>query len=164
MIRQKITRLAVAIIALGFVAGSGQAIAASGSWNVLTAGNWSASSNWSGSVMADGIGATATINTNITAGRIITINSASRTVGILNIGDTNNSNSFTVAASGGAVLIFDNSGSNSQLNQLANSNGDKIVTPIVLKGSLDITNLQASSLLTISSTGSGITSGGTSGT
>ena len=134
--------------------------AASGTWNNGT-GNWSDTTKWSGGTVADGAGFTGNITNNINSAAIITINTTSRTLGILNIGDTNDNNSYTITSSGGATFTFDNNAANAQLNQLSGSNGDTISVSLLLKSSLDISNAD-NSLLTIST--GGITSSAASGT
>jgi autotransporter-associated beta strand protein len=94
----------------------------------------------------------------ITSTRIVTIDTTSQTVGTLNLGDDDDSNSYNLAASGGASLIFDNNGPNAVINQLANSNGDTISAPVVLNASLTINNASANALVF-----SGGTSAGTAG-
>ena len=138
--------------------------AASGSWNSDTSGNWSDTTKWLGGTIADGAGSTGNFTFNITTAgpRTITIDGAvaSRTLGILNIGDTDASTSYRIAASGGGTLTFDNGGSNAQLNQTSTSAGDTISAPVLLNSSLDIANASASNTLTISG---GMTAG-TAGT
>jgi len=132
-----------------------------GTWIVDASGNWSSPANWT-SVPPGGVadaGGKADFSTiNITGNRIITIDTTSRTVRQIDIGDTNSSHSYTIAASGAAKLIFDNTANsaNAQLNQVLNSNGDIISAPIVLNSSLNITNASTAALTL--STG-GITSG-----
>ncbi|MCX5674648.1 MAG: autotransporter-associated beta strand repeat-containing protein [Planctomycetota bacterium] len=129
--------------------------ATDGTWNVDAAGNWSLATNWFSSQIADGAGATANLTFNITAGRTITINTTSRTLGILNIGDiTTSSNAFTLAATGSATLTFDNGGSNAQLNQVGTSRANTLnsTLPIKLKDSLDIKNAAAAYALTVAGT------------
>ncbi|MEI9895552.1 MAG: hypothetical protein WDN28_17085 [Chthoniobacter sp.] len=111
----------------------------------------------------DAAGDIANLTFNITTGVTVTIDGAvaSRTVATLNIGDTaTTSNSYTLAASGGGTLTFDNGGNAAVLNQNATSNGDTITAPILLNSQLNITNASPSKTLTISG---GITSG-TAGT
>ncbi len=134
------------------------ALAVDGNWDVNAAGNWSTANNWTSKPSVPG-GAASTVGltNNINSARIVTIDTTSRTVGILNIGDTNNNNSFTLAASGGASLIFNNSSANAQLNQVSGSNGDTVSAPISLSDNLVVANAD-NSLLTISGP---VTSSGT---
>jgi autotransporter-associated beta strand protein len=154
-------RLVSVALAAAFLAMSGSVSAASGTWTNTAGGNWSTTTNWSGGTIADGatfIGDFSTLD--ITSNITVTIDTTSRILGILNIGDTNGSNSYTLTNSGGATLTFDNGGSNAQLNESSTSKGDLIDENIRLKGSLDITNASAN---TLSFTGS-IQSSATSGT
>jgi autotransporter-associated beta strand protein len=115
--------------------------AGSGNWAVDNAGNWSTASNWSsnptvpGTVAGDVIG----LNNNISAARAVTIDTTSRTAGTLNIGDSNNSHGFTLAASGGGILTLNNSGSGAQINETG-SVTDSITSAITLADSLAITS------------------------
>jgi autotransporter-associated beta strand protein len=139
--------------------------AADGIWTFNsngTAANWSLTTNWSGGIIADGNGSKADFSTiNITGARNPNIDTTSRTVGRIDIGDTDNTHSYTISASGGASLIFDNTANsaNAQLNETATSHGDTISAPIVLNSSLDVTNPTANTL-----TLSGAISAGTAGT
>ena len=87
------------------------------------------------------------------------IDTASRTVREIDIGDTDGTNHFTIA---GGNLIFDNTANSADaiLNETATANGDIISAPVVLNSSLDISNASAATLTL--STG-GITAG-TAGT
>jgi autotransporter-associated beta strand protein len=143
--------MALAVLAYGSAAPSVQAT--DGTWNIDAAGNWSTASNWLSSTIADGQSSTANLTFNITGNRTITIDTTSRTLGILNIGDSNTTHTYTLAASGGASLIFDNAGSAAQLNQVSTSNGATISAPLLLNDSLDISNAAASGkTLTLSGT------------
>jgi fibronectin-binding autotransporter adhesin len=139
-------------------------------WNqTATPKNWSDAVNWSTSVPPaggpSGAGIVVDINTNIAGNTAINLfntgdsGTAAKTVGILNIGDTNASNTFTLqAGTGSGSLIMDNGGSTAQINQLSTSKGDTISAPIALNGSLDLSNATAANTLTISG---GITSNNT---
>jgi autotransporter-associated beta strand protein len=132
-----------------------------GTWTFDGSGTWSNPANWSGGSVADGGGFANFSTLNITGStHTVTIDTTSRTVRRIDIGDTNASHSYIIAASGGASLIFDNTANsaNAQLNQVANSNGDTISAPVVLNSSLDITNA-SSAVLTIS----GVVSNGSNG-
>jgi fibronectin-binding autotransporter adhesin len=134
--------------------------AASGSWNVDADGVWSNVGNWTPGI-ADGATFTGNLTFNLTAGHVVTLDS-DRSLGILNIGDTNTTSSYTLAT-GASVLTFDNGSSDAQLNQVSTSNGDTISGLIALggNGNLTVTNAASSKTLTISA---GITSALTSGT
>jgi autotransporter-associated beta strand protein len=88
---------------------------------------------------------------------------ASATLGVINIGDTDATHSWTLAGANGAVLTLNNSGVAAQINQVATSKGDTISVPLALAGDLTINNASATlaNALTISG---GITSAATSGT
>jgi len=122
---------------------SGTLFAVDGSWNTDSSGNWSTPGNWSSNPsIPGGAGSTVNATNNITsASRTITIDSTSRTVGILNIGDSNGTHQFIVAGSG-TSLIFDNSGSPAQLNFVASggARNDTVSAPILLQDDLNISN------------------------
>ncbi len=128
-----------ATLAVGLLALSpGRAFAQSGFWNVDASGNWSLGSNWNpaavpGNAAGDVIGLT----NNITAARTVTIDTTSRTVGALNIGDSNNTHAFTLAASGGAGLTFNNGGSGVALTELGTIQ-DTVSTPVTLADNLTV--------------------------
>jgi autotransporter-associated beta strand protein len=129
---------------------SSPAPAASGTWTGTASGNWSDIGNWSGTI-ADGATFTANLSTVDQTGNItVTIDGAvaSRTLAILNIGDANNTNSYTIAGSGGGTLTLDNYGATAQLNQIATSKGDTLdaTLPIRLASNLDISNASANAL------------------
>ncbi len=111
--------------------------AADGSWNTDASGNWSVAGNWTPS-FPDGAGSTANLTFDITGNRQVTIDTTSRTVGILNIGDPNGTNNYTLNASGGATLTMDNGGSGAQINDSATGAGDQVNLPLVLADNLTI--------------------------
>ncbi len=138
------------------------AATATGSWNADASDVWSNSARWASNVIADGAGSTGNFTFNITATRTITIDGAvaSRTLGIMNIGDsTGGPSNYVIAASGGGTLTFDNVSANAQLNQTSTSGSNTISAPIVLNSSLDVTNASSNNL-----TLSGGISAGTAGT
>jgi autotransporter-associated beta strand protein len=137
--------------------------AADGSWNINAGGSWSNAGNWTGSTIADGAGATGNFLFDITGARTVTIDGAvaSRTLGILNIGDANGSAAYTVAADGGGTLTMNNGASAAQINQISTSFGDTISAPLILGSALTIANASTKNL-TIS--GSISTSTGTTQT
>lgn len=93
--------------------------AVDGSWIVDASGNWSDATNWSSDPAIPG-GAEATINLtqDITANRVVTINTDPSTAGILNISDGTGpaSHLLSLAASGGGYLLMDNGGSEARIN------------------------------------------------
>jgi autotransporter-associated beta strand protein len=141
--------------------GSNILVATSGVWTFNTNGTaapWSTTTNWSGGVIADGGGVADFSTINITGARNPDIDTTSRTVRRLDIGDTDALQSYTISASGGASLIFDNTANsaNAQLNQTSGSHGDTISAPMVLNSSLDVTNASATQTLTLSGVISGV--------
>jgi autotransporter-associated beta strand protein len=122
-----------------------------GTWIFNTnssAANWSTTSNWASGIVADGIGAKADFSTiDITGARTPNLDT-SRTVGRIDIGDTNNTHSYTITATPGASLTFDNTSNsaNAQLNQTVSSHGDTISAPLILTSSLDVTNASSNTL------------------
>ncbi len=133
------------LLSSGFVS---SLYATDGSWTVLSAGsgsgNWNTGTNWSSTpTVPGGAGSVITIQNNITTDSTVTIDTASATVGSLTFGDSGGStasNAYSIAASGGASLIFDNGASNATLSTLANSkDGQEISAGITLNSSLDIT-------------------------
>ena len=140
---------AVAVMALAALSSPAQA--ASGTWIGTASGTWSTAGNWAGGTIADGATFTGDLSTvDLTADVTVTIDGgvASRTLGILTIGDANGTNSYTIAGSGGGTLTLDNLGSNSQFNQIATSAGDTLDGTLgILVGShLDINNASANAL------------------
>ncbi len=113
-----------------------------------TAAPWSTTTNWSGGLVADGGGFANFSTLDITGARSPVVDTTSRTVRRLDIGDTNGTHSYTISASGGASLVFDNTANsaNAQLNQTSTSKGDTISAPITLTSSLDVTNASANTL------------------
>ena len=164
---KRILRLVQGIALTGSLIAAAPAVhAASGNWTNLAAGNWSAAANWSsnptvpGTAPGDVVGLTA----NITAARTITIDTTARTVGTLNIGDpTTAFFAYTLAASGGATLTFNNSGSAASLVQATTTAADVISAPLVLADNLTVNNTGSGGLTlsgVISGAGKGITKSG----
>ena len=123
-------------------------------WNIDSGGNWSTSGNWTAGVPASP-GDTASLTFNITAARAVT-NDVSRSIGVLNIGDSTTSFfAYTLANSGGATLTFNNNGNGASLVEAVTTAGDTISTPIILADNLNITNSSSLKL-------NGVVSGGSS--
>ncbi len=123
--------------------------AASGTWNADASGNWSTPGNWTPmAVPGTGAGDTVGLTFNITAARTVTLDTTSRTVGTLKIGDSGSSYfAYTLTNSGGAGLTFNNSGNGASLVQTNTTAADVIALPITLADNLSITN---NSTLTLS--------------
>ncbi len=130
------------------------ACGADGAWSLNGNSTWSTPSSWLGSTIADGVGATGFFTNNISANRTITLDGAvaSRTLGILNVGDANTTHAFNFGGSGGGTLTFDNSSNGAQLNQMAFSHNNAFAStlPLVLADSLSISNIAPAHALTIS--------------
>jgi fibronectin-binding autotransporter adhesin len=121
-------------------------LAESGTWTNDASGNWSDAANWSSNPTVPGTAAGDVVGLahNITAARTNTIDTTSRTVGTLNIGDpTTAFFPYTLNASGGATLTFDNNGSGAALNKTSTATAnDLISSPIILNDNLTITMAQ----------------------
>ena len=77
-----------------------------GAWTNDASSVWSAATNWSGGVVANGTGSNANFSTiNITADRTVTLDS-SRTIGNLLFGDPAGAHNWFLNASGGSVLTL----------------------------------------------------------
>ncbi|MEZ0217917.1 MAG: beta strand repeat-containing protein, partial [Rariglobus sp.] len=130
--------------------------AASGTWNVDAAGNWSTAANWAGSTIAgNNAGDVANLTFNLTAARTVTVDGSNKTIGVLNIGDSDNTHAYTL---GGSVSIYFNNGaSDGQINQISTSKGDTITDPIAVggNGNLVITNASTNTLTVGAYTASG---------
>jgi fibronectin-binding autotransporter adhesin len=112
--------------------------AQSANWNVDAAGVWSNAANWNPAVVpGNAAGDVVGLTNNITAARTVTIDTTPRIVGTLNIGDADNTHAFTLAASGGGTLTFDNGGLGASLNETG-SITDVISAPIILADNLTI--------------------------
>ncbi|HEY1379144.1 MAG TPA: autotransporter-associated beta strand repeat-containing protein [Gemmataceae bacterium] len=80
--------VAAALVAAGLL--PAVAAAADGSWNNVNGGNWSDTASWTGGVVADGIGSTATFATpNLTQLTIVTLDT-NRTIGNVTFGNPTN--------------------------------------------------------------------------
>lgn len=137
-----------------------------GSWIVDANGDWSQGTNWSGGSVPGGAESIVNFTNNITAHRAITIDDTSRTVGVLNVGDSDGSHAFTFGSSGAALLIFDNGSSAAEINLSggANTFGESPQTlSFQLNSSLTINNSSSSTQWFLRQASSQL-SAGTSGT
>ncbi len=87
-----------------------EADAATSTWGVNNAGNWSTTTNWAGGIVADGATFTANFTFDINADRIVTLDTA-RTIG--NLLFTDASNNYTIA---GANVLTLSTGGNSSIS------------------------------------------------
>ena len=108
--------------------------AAGGSWNVDAAGNWSTAANWTPAVVPGTAEAdVVNLQFDLTAARTVTIDTTARTVGDLNIGDAvAPAFAYTVAASGGAVLNLNNTGTTAASIDFTADAANVISAPITL--------------------------------
>lgn len=78
-----------------------------GTWTNLSGGSWATTGNWSGGLIATGVGGTADFSTlNLTADATVTLDGA-RTIGNLTFNDTTASNNWTLNTGSGGPLTLD---------------------------------------------------------
>jgi len=130
--------------AIAVIASPCATMAQSGSWNVDANGNWSDANNWAFGVVANGSGNTANFSdTPITAERTVTLDT-SRTIGTLNIGETNLSYFYQdFVSSGGSVLTMNNGGS---MPSLISSGYRQFYIPLAGVNGLNLSNAVSGSL------------------
>jgi hypothetical protein len=119
------------------------ACAGSGSWNVDADGAWGTDANWSPvAVPGTAAGDVVALTNNLTAARTVTLDGTSRTVGTLFVGDAATAFfGFSLAASGGAGLTFNNGGTPAFLVQTNSaSSSDTVSAPLTLADNLIVTN------------------------
>jgi autotransporter-associated beta strand protein len=119
-----------------------------GTWigNSTGTQNWSDTTKWASGIVADGAGFTADFSlVNITGARIVGVDTA-RIIGIINIGDTDGLQAYTVASVSSNSLTLDGGGNNAQINQTSTSAANTFSVPILLNTSLNITNASANNL------------------
>lgn len=124
-------------------------------WSGNAAANWSTAA-WSPAGVPSGAEWIVNIDRSAqTANRILTIDTTSRTVGVLNaLGSHDASRSNTVAASGGASLILDNGAAAARVTNAGLGNFT-ISAPVLLASNLELSNnptLGQSQFLTLSGT------------
>ena len=125
--------------------------------NAITASaqGWNVNSNWSnGTAYPNATQAVAIVNAPIGAGQTINLNQAI-TVGAMSIGASGGA--FNVTGNG-AALTFDNTPGLASLVQLSASKGDTVSAPMIINGSLSISNATAN-YLTLAGTISGAANG-----
>ncbi len=134
-------------------------VVAQGSWQPTAAGTFSfnTAANWNPAVVPNGIGAIANLSSNLAGDETVNLDAAI-TLGTLNLGDTDASNKFTLAAgTGGSLTLNAGSGFAATLSQRGTSAGDTISAPLTLASDLEVANLTAAGgpALTFSGTLSG---------
>lgn len=93
-----------------------------GSWIADANGDWSQGTNWAGGIAPGGAESIVSITNDISASRTITIDDTPITVGILNVGDSSGGSTLSLGNTSGALLIFDNGASVSELNLSGGAN------------------------------------------
>lgn len=147
--KKNLTTTLLAAIAAAGLPDSGLFAQTSGVWDANANVVWSDPAGWLDGDVAHGIGQVADFSQlNITANRTVTIDTTSRTIGTLLFGDTTGPafSGYTIAASGGATLTFNNGGSGASIVQGANSGANTLSAPMVLSDNLGIANDSASTL------------------
>jgi autotransporter-associated beta strand protein len=138
--------------------------AGSGAWNYDGNATWSTAARWTPAVVpGTAAGDAVYLTNNITVNRTITIDTTSRTVGSLLLGDRISPYfNFTLAASGGATLTFNNGGVDAALIQTNNaSTSDTVSAPLILADNLSVTNRGSLTLSgAVSGAGKSITKNG----
>ena len=95
-----------------------------GTWiNTTTASvGWSTAAAWLNSIIAGGAGSTATITANQTTNQQINlVTTGTTTIGVINIGDPDGSNGYTLSGGAGSSLTFDNNNATGQFNVISGS-------------------------------------------
>jgi autotransporter-associated beta strand protein len=127
-------------------------MAATGTWNVDAAGNWTGTpANWQGAVIPNAIGDLAIFRNDITAARTVTLN-APITLGGLSIGDLLGGSVFTFA--GTSALTMDGLLGNPFINKFGSAT-DVISAPLTLTDNTDFNIFAGTLNVTGALTGSG---------
>lgn len=135
-----------------------------GSWKTDGNGDWSNAANWVSGTVPGGAESIVNFTNDITGHSNVTIDTTSRTVGVLNVGDS--SHGFHFGSSGAALLVFDNGASAAELNLsgVSNTFGESPQTlSFSLNSSLSISNSSGSTQFLLREATSAL-SAGTSGT
>lgn len=149
-------------IALALAASS--AHAANGTWNVDADGNWTTTaSNWVGNTIpGTASGDVVNLSYDFTADRTVNLTTI-RTLGILNMGDTNGTHAVTLLGSALHNFTFDNGASDAQINQLSTGKGATISTLNMIvggNGALVVSNASTTGTLSIIANITGSSGGG----
>jgi len=146
MIRLKRRQLPFLLLALASPIAPHSAQADDGTWSyngsASASYNWSLGSSWEGGTVGGGAGSRVLINPNINATRTIFVDGTTVTVGILDWGDSDGTNTLRLTGSNGGTFVFDNGGQNAQLNYLAGSSTNTWLAalPVSLNSNLVVTN------------------------
>jgi len=170
-IKIRLLLVSISIGAWAFVLNSPAVAQTSGTWNTtITATGtylWSTGTDWVGSAIPDGAGATADLSqSNLASNAVVTVMvDSNRTIGTMLISDTTSTyGNYVISSTTGATLTFDSNGGGGALIQKvasANSKTDTISVPLVLNDNLTVVDnaTNAAGGLTIS--GSITSTGGT---
>jgi len=121
-------------------------------WQIDTTGPnaWNSNGNWTTAGFANGIDDVANLNNNITANQTVNLGQVI-TLGTLNIGDSDGSNTFTLAAGTGGYLIMDVSSGAAAISKALGANANDVIsTGIQFNDTLAITNSATTGTLTLS--------------
>jgi autotransporter-associated beta strand protein len=114
-------------------------------WTSATAGTrqWNTAGNWASATVPNAAGISVRVNNDIGGDQTIQLSSAS-TLGSLDLGDSNSTHAFTLAASGGS-MVFNNSGIAANLSKSSGGN-DIISAPVSLVDALVLTQSASGTL------------------
>ena len=151
-----LTRSIAALLATAAVLAPAASYAASGAWNLTTGGAWGTAANWTPvAVPGSAAGDVITIGTNIAAAAIITLD-ANRTVGTLNIGDSDSTHAFTLT---GNQLILDQTAAGTALVRFGATGSGAAITNVIASTIALTDNARFYTTLTAAQNLTGIISG-----
>ena len=151
-----LTRSIAALLATAAVLAPAASYAASGAWNLTTGGAWGTAANWTPvAVPGSAAGDVITIGTNIIAAAIITLD-ANRTVGTLNIGDSDSTHAFTLT---GNQLILDQTAAGTALVRFGAAGSGAAITNVIASTIALTDNARFYTTLTAAQNLTGIISG-----
>lgn len=137
--------LAFIILSLGAL---NRVQAATFAWNRTAAGtySWITTTHWTPTGTPNAIGDVANLNNNISGNQVVNLDQAI-TLGTLNIGDSDGSHTFTLAAGTGGSLVMDVASGSAAIDKAAGANAnDTISTGIQINDALVITNASTGTL------------------
>ncbi len=133
-------------------------------WTSTTAGTkqWNTAGNWASGTVPNAAGISTRVNNDISGAQTIQLANVT-TLGSIDLGDSNSTHAFNLAANGGS-MVFNNSGINANLSKTSGGN-DIISAPVSLVDRLVVTQ-SASGALTFSGgiSGAGALTKGGAGT